>query len=85
MAALTATSKQLTVFGNKRIATATLGAIADGDTWASGLKAVDVAVAQITDAAAAADALTITATTSGTLTFGVAGTISGAMILAIGV
>ena len=84
MAALTATAKELTVFGNKRITTATLGAIADGDTWASGLSSVSFAVAQITDAAAAADALTITSVANGTLTFGVAGTISGALVVAIG-
>lgn len=84
MPALTATTKELTVFGNKRIAIALLGAIANADTWVSGLKAVDFAVAQITDAADAADALTITTVTSGTLTFGVAGTISGAYVLAIG-
>ena len=84
MPILTATTRELTVFGNKRVVLATLGAIANADTWVSGLAAVDVAIAQITDAADAADALTITATTSGTLAFGVAGTISGAMVLVIG-
>ena len=84
MPALTATSKEITVFGNKRVMLALLGAITDGDTLASGLAVVDFVVAQITDAAAAADALTVTAVTSGTLTFGVVGTISGAYVLAIG-
>lgn len=84
MAALTATTREILVFGNKRVILALLGAIANADTWVSGLAAVDFTVAQITDAAAAADALTVTAVTSGTLTFGVAGTISGAYVLAIG-
>lgn len=84
MAVITATTREFTVLGNKRVILALLGAIADGDTWVSGLAAVDFTVAQITDAAAAADALTITAVTSGTLTFGVVGTISGAYVLAIG-
>lgn len=85
MAALTATTREFTVFGNKRVIIALMGAIADGDTWVSGLASVDFAVSQITDAAAAADALTVTAVTSGTLTFGVVGTVSGAYVLAIGV
>lgn len=84
MPALTATRTEKTVFGNKVVVVALLGAITDTDTWISGLSVVDVAIAQITDAAAAADALTITADTSGKLTFGVAGTISGAYVLVIG-
>ena len=84
MAALTATTREILVFGNKRVVLALLGAIADGDTWVSGLAAVDFTVSQITDAAAAADALTTTSVASGTLTFGVVGTVSGAYVMGIG-
>ena len=84
MAALTATTRVDTVFGNKRVLLLTFGSITDGDTYATGLGKVDGAFTQISDAAAAADGLTITAKTSGTLTFGVTGTISGADVLAIG-
>ena len=84
MAAITASTSVVTVFGNKRIYTATLGSIADADTHVTGLHRIEAAFTQITDAAAAADALTVTAVTTGTLTFGVAGTISGAYVFAIG-
>lgn len=84
MAALTPTSVERTVLGNKRVAFALFGAIADADTWVSGFGTIVGAWPSITDAAAAADALTVTAVTSGTVTFGVAGTISGAYLLVIG-
>jgi hypothetical protein len=84
MAAVAATVVDRTIFGNKRILTATFGAIADTNTFATGMQKIEFAAAQITDAAAAADALTITSVASGIVTFGVAGTISGAMLLVIG-
>lgn len=84
MAALTPTTVERTVMGNKRVALVLFGAIANGDTWASGLSSIVNATTQITDAGAAADSLTVTSVASGTVTFGVAGTISGAYLLAIG-
>lgn len=84
MAALTATASLLTVFGNKRVQLYTLGAVADADTLATQMSKIDAAFTQITDAAAAADALTVTAVASGKVTFGVVGTISGAYCLVIG-
>lgn len=84
MAALTATSVDRTVMGNKRVANALFGAIANGDTWASGFSSIVAAYTQITDAGAAGDSLTVTSVASGTVTFGVAGTISGAYLQVIG-
>lgn len=84
MPALATTARIDTVLGNTRMLLLTFGAIADADTYATGLSTIEQAHAQITDAAAAADALTITAIASGTLTFGVAGTISGAYVLVFG-
>ena len=85
MAAVTATSTIDTIWGNKRVVIATIGAIADTNTYVSGLTLAESALTQITDAAAAADALTVTAISGGTLTFGVAGTVSGAYVWVIGV
>lgn len=85
MAAVTASSVMYIKLGNSKNAVmATLGAIADADTWATGLATVELCIPVITDAAAAADALTVTTYSGGTVTFGVAGTISGARAIAIG-
>ena len=85
MAAVTATTTERTIIGNKLMVLATIGAIADTNTYVTGLTLVESAMTQITDAAAAADALTVTAISGGTITFGVAGTISGAYVWFIGV
>lgn len=84
MAAITPTTVERTIMGNKRVALALFGAIADTNTWASGFSSIVSAQTQITDAASASDALTVTSVASGTVTFGVAGTISGAYLTVIG-
>jgi hypothetical protein len=84
MAALTPTSVERTIMGNKRVVLALFGAIANGDTWASGMASVSMPLTQITDAGAAADSLTVTSGASPTVVFGVAGTISGAYLMLIG-
>ena len=84
MAALTPTSTQQHRWGNKMGYTARLGAIADADTLATTLFRIEAVSFMREEAAAAADDLTVSSISGGTITFGVAGTVSGAYVTAIG-
>jgi ribosomal protein S5 len=80
MASVTPTSMAFDVMGTKNVVTAVFGTIATTNTWASPLNTITGYSVMIEEAAAAADALTITGISGGTVTFGVDGTIGAARV-----
>lgn len=84
MAAATIAASGHTVFGNKRVAFATLTSPANTNTWTSGLNRIDAVFTQIVEGtAAAADAATVTVS-GGEVTLGIAGTVDSLYVMAIG-
>ena len=85
MAAVTQTRNLYNISGHKTVVTATLTSVLDTNTWDTGLAIVDHVSVLRVEAADAADDLTATGISGGTVTFGVAGTITSARVRAEGV
>lgn len=87
MAAVTiASGPNLNVTGNKRRVSAKLTAPADGDTWNTGLSAIDdVLITPIGATIAAADAFGVNSISGGTITFEIVGTARDVFVVATGV
>lgn len=83
-ATITSEEKGLVVIGNKRMAFARLSAVADTNTWDSGLTRIDVASVVQLGTQNAGNAIAISTFSGGTLTFGVTGTASDQFVVAIG-
>lgn len=86
MAAVTiASGPRWNTYGAKRAVSARLTAPADGDTWATGLTAVeDVRITPIGTTLAAADAFGVNSISGGTVTFEIVGTARDLLVEAIG-
>ena len=85
MPAVTQTTNQYDIAGNRNVVTATFTSPLDGDTWDTGLRTVEHVDFTIVEATgAAADAIGIASISGATVTLDVAGTVAAARARAVG-